>query len=89
MGQFRARHCGGHLFDVEAPVQIPAAFDYVRASTVGDEFTLLDRHGPESRVVAGGHSLLPMMKLRVARPDWPIDINDLFELDFVFATAAR
>ena len=83
VGQFRARHCGRHLFDVEAPVQIPASFDYVRASTVDDAITLLDRHGPESRVVAGGHSLLPMMKLRLARPDWLIDINDLFELDFV------
>ena len=64
-------------------MQIPASFDYVRASTVDDAITLLDRHGPESRVVAGGHSLLPMMKLRLARPDWLIDINDLFELDFV------
>ncbi len=64
-------------------MQIPAPFDYVRASTVGDALELLARHGPESRVVAGGHSLLPMMKLRLARPEWLIDINDLFELDFV------
>ena len=64
-------------------MQIPASFDYVRASTVDDAITLLERHGPESRVVAGGHSLLPMMKLRLARPEWLIDINELFELDFV------
>jgi carbon-monoxide dehydrogenase medium subunit len=64
-------------------VQIPAPFDYERASSVADALALLDRHGPESRVVAGGHSLLPMMKLRLARPECLIDINDLYELDFI------
>lgn len=64
-------------------MQIPAQFDYVRASSVDDAIALLDRHGPESRVVAGGHSLLPMMKLRLARPEWLIDINGLLELDFI------
>ena len=64
-------------------MQIPAPFDYVRASSVDNALALLDRHGPESRVVAGGHSLLPMMKLRLARPDWLIDINDLYELDYL------
>src|SRR4051794_667951 len=66
-----------------ARVQIPAAFDYVRAGTVAEALDLLARHGPESRVVAGGHSLLPMMKLRLARPEWLIDINGLAELEFV------
>jgi aerobic carbon-monoxide dehydrogenase medium subunit len=61
-------------------VQVPAPFDYVRATSVGDVLELLERHGPESRVIAGGHSLLPMMKLRLARPEWLIDINDLAEL---------
>jgi aerobic carbon-monoxide dehydrogenase medium subunit len=65
------------------PVQIPAAFDYTRAGSVAEALDLLERHGPESRVVAGGHSLLPMMKLRLARPEWLIDINGLAELDFV------
>ncbi|QDY91224.1 xanthine dehydrogenase family protein subunit M [Arthrobacter sp. UKPF54-2] len=64
-------------------MQIPAPFDYVRATTVENALELLARHGPESRIIAGGHSLLPMMKLRLARPEWLIDINDLFELDFV------
>lgn len=66
-------------------MQIPAPFDYVRAESVEHALALLERHGPESRVVAGGHSLLPMMKLRLARPEWLIDINDLFELDFILA----
>ena len=64
-------------------MQIPAPFDYVRAASVGNAIELLQRHGPESRVVAGGHSLLPMMKLRLARPEWLIDINGLAELDFI------
>jgi carbon-monoxide dehydrogenase medium subunit len=67
----------------EAQVQVPAPFDYARAESVDDALSLLQRHGPESRVIAGGHSLLPMMKLRLARPEWLIDINDLFELDFL------
>jgi carbon-monoxide dehydrogenase medium subunit len=64
-------------------VQVPAAFDYVRATSVGDALELLERHGPEARVIAGGHSLLPMMKLRLARPDWLIDINDVADLDHI------
>ena len=63
-----------------APVQVPAPFDYVRATSVDNALELLERHGPESRVIAGGHSLLPMMKLRLARPEWLIDINDVAEL---------
>ena len=61
-------------------MQVPAPFDYVRATSVANALELLERHGPESHVVAGGHSLLPMMKLRLARPEWLIDINDLAEL---------
>ena len=61
-------------------MQVPAPFDYVRATSVDNALELLERHGPESRVIAGGHSLLPMMKLRLARPEWLIDINDLAEL---------
>jgi carbon-monoxide dehydrogenase medium subunit len=64
-------------------VQIPAAFEYARAGSVAEALDLLERHGPESRVVAGGHSLLPMMKLRLARPEWLIDINGLAELDHI------
>jgi carbon-monoxide dehydrogenase medium subunit len=73
----------GYLLSEEKSVQIPAPFDYVRASSVDNALSLLDRHGAEARVVAGGHSLLPMMKLRLARPEWLIDINELFELDYL------
>jgi carbon-monoxide dehydrogenase medium subunit len=64
-------------------VQVPAPFDYVRATSVADALELLERHGEEARLIAGGHSLLPMMKLRLARPEWLIDINDVAELDHV------
>jgi aerobic carbon-monoxide dehydrogenase medium subunit len=58
-------------------VQVPAPFEYERATSVDDALALLERLGPEARIVAGGHSLLPMMKLRLATPEHLIDINDL------------
>jgi carbon-monoxide dehydrogenase medium subunit len=61
-------------------MQVPAHFEYQRATSVEHALSLLARHGPESRVVAGGHSLIPMMKLRLAQPETLIDINDLTEL---------
>lgn len=64
-------------------MQIPAPFDYARATSIDDAVALLTRYGEDAHVVAGGHSLLPMMKLRLARPDWLIDINDLHDLDFI------
>jgi aerobic carbon-monoxide dehydrogenase medium subunit len=64
-------------------VQVPASFEYERASSVDDALALLERYGEDARVVAGGHSLLPMMKLRLARPELLVDINDLVELDYL------
>ncbi|GEL19615.1 FAD binding domain-containing protein [Pseudonocardia asaccharolytica] len=61
-------------------MQVPAQFEYARATSVAHAIDLLRRHGPESRLVAGGHSLIPMMKLRIANPETLIDINDLAEL---------
>ncbi len=58
-------------------MQVPAPFDYARASTIDEAIALLERLGPESRLIAGGHSLLPMMKLRLATPEHLIDINPL------------
>jgi carbon-monoxide dehydrogenase medium subunit len=63
-----------------AGMQVPAPFQYEKATSVEHALTLLAQYGPESRVVAGGHSLLPMMKLRLAQPEALIDINDLTEL---------
>jgi carbon-monoxide dehydrogenase medium subunit len=58
-------------------VQTPAPFEYQRALSVDDAITALQRLGPDARIIAGGHSLLPMMKLRLANPEYLIDINDL------------
>jgi carbon-monoxide dehydrogenase medium subunit len=58
-------------------MQVPAPFEYERASSVDHAIGLLERLGSEARLVAGGHSLLPMMRLRLATPEYLIDINDL------------
>jgi carbon-monoxide dehydrogenase medium subunit len=64
-------------------VQTPAPFDYERATSVDGVIASLQRLGSEARVIAGGHSLLPMMKLRLANPSHLIDINDLHELSYI------
>jgi carbon-monoxide dehydrogenase medium subunit len=56
---------------------IPAAFDYVRADSVEDALRLLAEHGDDAKLLAGGHSLIPMMKLRFATPGMLIDINGI------------
>jgi carbon-monoxide dehydrogenase medium subunit len=64
-------------------MQVPAHFSYQRAATVDEALALLSRAGPDARVLAGGHSLIPMMKLRLAQPETLIDINDLAELAYI------
>ena len=59
---------------------IPAPFDYHRPRSIDEAIGLLATHGEAARVVAGGHSLVPMMKLRLARPDHLVDLQDLQEL---------
>ncbi|SHK14070.1 carbon-monoxide dehydrogenase medium subunit [Pseudonocardia thermophila] len=61
-------------------MQLPAHFEYQRARSVEHALALLSRHGPEARLIAGGHSLIPMMKLRLAQPELLIDINEVPEL---------
>ncbi len=58
-------------------MQVPAPIEYERASTVDQAIGLLERLGSSARLLAGGHSLIPMMKLRLANPEYLIDINDL------------
>jgi carbon-monoxide dehydrogenase medium subunit len=64
-------------------LQTPAAFEYERATSVQGVIDALKRHRPEARIIAGGHSLLPMMKLRLANPEHLIDINGLDELSYI------
>jgi carbon-monoxide dehydrogenase medium subunit len=58
-------------------MQTPAPFEYERATSVDGAIASLERLGDEARIIAGGHSLLPMMKLRLANPSHLVDINDL------------
>jgi carbon-monoxide dehydrogenase medium subunit len=64
-------------------MQTPAPFKYERATSVEGAIAALGRLGSEARIIAGGHSLLPMMKLRLANPEHLIDINDLHELAYI------
>jgi carbon-monoxide dehydrogenase medium subunit len=54
---------------------IPPSFEYMRPATISDAIALLQKYGDEAKILSGGQSLIPMMKLRLARPGWLIDIN--------------
>ena len=62
-------------------MQVPSQVEYERATSVEHALSLLSR--PDTRVVAGGHSLIPMMKLRLAQPEMLVDINGLTELSYI------
>jgi aerobic carbon-monoxide dehydrogenase medium subunit len=62
---------------------IPSPFDYIRARSVDEALALLTEHGDEAKLLAGGHSLLPMMKLRLARPAVLIDLATVTELQYL------
>ena len=64
-------------------MQTPAPFGYERATSVEGALQALQEHGSEARIIAGGHSLLPMMKLRLANPEYLVDINELAELAYI------
>jgi carbon-monoxide dehydrogenase medium subunit len=64
-------------------VQTPPPFGYERATSVEAAIASLVEHDGDARIIAGGHSLLPMMKLRLAQPEHLIDINDLDELSYI------
>jgi carbon-monoxide dehydrogenase medium subunit len=65
-------------------MQVPAPLEYERATSVDHALSLLGRLGSEARLIAGGHSLIPMMKLRLANLEYVIDINGLHdELGYV------
>jgi carbon-monoxide dehydrogenase medium subunit len=67
-------------------MQVPAYVEYEKATSVAHALALLARFGPEARILAGGHSLIPMMKLRLAQPETLIDINALTELSYLTVT---
>jgi aerobic carbon-monoxide dehydrogenase medium subunit len=62
---------------------IPAAFDYVRAGSAAEAISLIGEHGDEAKFLAGGHSLLPLMKLRLASPSVLVDIGRVSDLSYI------
>lgn len=62
---------------------IPAAFDYVRAGSAEEAIALIAEHGDEAKFLAGGHSLLPAMKLRLAQPTVLVDIGRVSDLSYI------
>ena len=65
------------------PAMIPAAFDYVRASSAEEAIRLAGEHGDDAKFLAGGHSLLPLMKLRLAQPAVLVDIGRITDLSYI------
>jgi CO/xanthine dehydrogenase FAD-binding subunit len=68
--------------DEVASLKSPA-FDYARAKSVEDACALLQQHGDDGKLIAGGQSLVPMMAFRLLRPSWLIDINEIPALKFI------
>ena len=68
---------------------IPAAFEYVRASSVEEAANLLRKYGEDAKVLAGGHSLIPLMRLRLAQPKALVDINGIKDLDHIKADGSK
>jgi carbon-monoxide dehydrogenase medium subunit len=62
---------------------IPGAFDYFAPSTLPEAIALLQQHGEDAKILAGGHSLIPLMKLRLAEPAYLIDINRIGGLAYI------
>jgi carbon-monoxide dehydrogenase medium subunit len=62
---------------------IPAAFDYVRAGSAEEAISLIGQYGEDAKFIAGGHSLLPLMKLRLAQPTVLVDIGRISDLSYI------
>jgi carbon-monoxide dehydrogenase medium subunit len=62
---------------------IPPVFEYLRPTSIPDAVSLLQQHGDDAKILSGGQSLIPMMKLRIARPAWLIDINHIPNLAYI------
>src|SRR5215471_9920172 len=62
---------------------IPPSFEYFRPKTVSEAVALLLQHGAEAKILSGGQSLIPMMKLRLARPGYIVDINRISGLSYI------
>src|ERR1044071_6103209 len=61
----------------------PASFEYLKPNSISDAISLLHQYGDDVKLLAGGQSLVPMMKLRVARPKYLIDIHRIVDLSYI------
>lgn len=68
---------------------IPGEFDYHSPTTLAEAIALLDRHGDDAKVLAGGQSLIPAMRFRLAVPETLIDINRLADLEYIREEGGR
>src|SRR4051812_17053866 len=71
----------------EEPIMYPASFEYKRPASVDEAIALLSQHGDDAKVLAGGHSLIPAMKLRLARPAVVVDIGRIAALSYIRESA--
>ena len=62
---------------------IPPAFEYLRPKTIPEAIELLNQYGDDAKILSGGQSLIPMMKLRLARPGYLVDINRIADLSYI------
>lgn len=69
--------------EVGGTTVIPAAFDFKRASSAAEAISLIGQYGDEAKFLAGGHSLIPLMKLRLAQPTMLIDIGRISDLSYI------
>ena len=67
----------------------PVNFDYLKPNGIGEAIELLRRYGDDAKLLAGGQSLVPMMKLRVARPKYLIDIHRIGDLNYIREEAGQ
>jgi len=67
-------------------IVIPGSFDYVVANSIPEAVALLEQHGSEAKILAGGHSLIPVLRFRLANPSILIDINRIKNLEYIQET---
>ncbi len=68
---------------------IPRSFEYSAPGTLNEAVSLLHKLGPDAKILSGGQSLIPMMKLRLASPPHIVDINRIPGLDYITETSGR
>ena len=71
------------LTAVGGDILIPGSFDYVVANSVSEAIALLEQHGDEAKILAGGQSLIPVLRFRLASPSVLIDINRIQDLEYI------